>query len=673
VEITVTLTIEDLLQNAQPLLAAWGDPVPAVTDEIRNVAEQALNGIIYFYGVHETEVGRHNIDWSAPQHQHQEWPAQLNRFFFLPSLAALYRETGDEKYAEAARDYLAEWMRAHPTRPGWEMAPYDSVLNLCIRLGNSNFAGWLGTLPIFIKSPAFHDAFLDEIIASCAIQLDYLMKMIAPNINWRIANADSLLVNGIRLAHLPAAARWRQFGLRVLNDAWHRQVLPDGVHYERNPSYHLWMARVMADYWKLARVMPELGLVMDTDSVARMFDYALACTRPNGSLNAMHDCQGERTGSHPNEVKRLRVDFRQTAGLPNALPPFAQYFPDAGQVFLRDGWGEDATYLTFDATHWGGGHCHLSRNAVQLHALGHSLLVDPGYLTYEAGDPLSAHGKSTRAHNTLTLNGWNQGETDPVHTRVLSAPGYDFVASDYEGAYWSGPYTWNFHEGRGRALFASHHRMLFWIHGRAVVVIDSLVREPNAVPEPPESVPSLEANWQLCEGGEVELGADRAITRYGDANLLMLFPLASPEMTLSMHTGEQNPPRGWLPGKDCFLPAPQLTLSCEKMAGHYAELVTVLVPFAGETPVVKMTAQKTDGQHPASLTLTWGDGTVDELWWTYRGIIMLGAIGEYETDGGLLYQQRNAAGAVTRACAVEATYLAPVDMRTRKAPGIITG
>lgn len=647
--------------------------MPAVTDEIRRIADKALDGVIYFYGVHETPVGRRDIDWSAPQHKHQEWPAQLNWFFFLPPLAAMYRETGDERYAEAARDYLADWLHAHPTRPDWELAPYDNVLNLCIRVGNSQFAGWLGALPTLMNSQAFDAAFVDEIIASCAAQLDFLMTHIAPHINWRIANADSLLVSGICLPHLPSAVRWRQFGVRVLNDAWHRQVLPDGAHYERNPSYHAWMTRVMASYWKLARVMPGLGLVMDADGIARMFDYALACTRPNGSLNAMHDCTGERTGSHPNAIREQRADFRRTAGLPDELPPTAQHFPHAGQCFLRDGWGEDATYLTFDATTWGGGHCHLSRNAVQLHALGRSLLVDPGTLTYEASDPLSAYGKSTRAHNTLTLNGWNQGDNDPAHTRAFFAPGYDFVASDFEGAYWSGPYTWNFRQGRGQALYASHNRMLFWIHGRAVVVIDSLVREPSVLPEPPEAVPSLEANWQLCEGGVVELGADRAIARYGDANLLMLFPLVEPAMTLSVHAGEQDPPRGWLPGTGSFVPAPQITLYREKMEARYAELVTVLIPFAGEAPVVSAAARKTDGQRPASLTLRWGDGSVDELWWTYRGIIMLGQTGEYETDGGLLHLQRDAAGTVTRACAVEATYLVPIHTQPRRTPGMIVG
>ena len=97
----------------------------------------------------------------------------------------------------------------------------------------------------------------------------------------------------------------------------------------------------------------------------------------------------------------------------------------------------------------------------------------------------------------------------------------------------------------------------------------------------------------------------------------------------------------------------------------------MLIPFTGETPTVTTVAQKTDGQRPASLTLTWADGTVDELTWTYRGIIMLGAVGEYETDGGMLYLRKDAAGNITAGCAVEATYLTPITNRIKALPAMI--
>lgn len=659
----------------EPLQRAWGDGLSTPTDKMRHVAEGALQGIVYFYNDKPTSVGRSNIDWSGAHHHHQEWPAQLNRFYWLGPLAALYRENGDEKYAAAARDYIADWMRAHPTRPDWDKAPRDSTLNLCIRLGNSQWPGWMGCLPVFAASAAFDADFVEQVIASCQTQLNYLADNISGGSNWRIANADALVVGGVSLSFLPQAPRWRAFGVRVINDAWQRQVLPDGTHRERNPGYHRWMTRVMFAYWKLQQEIPELGLTIEAKKLARMFDYSLAVARPNGSLNAMHDCQGERSGSHQDEMRDLHAEFLHLSELPEEESPTSRFFPDAGQAFLRDSWEEDATYLTFDATQWGGSHCHLSRNAIQLHANGRSLLVDPGTFTYERSDPFCTYGNSTRAHNTLNLNGWNQDIVNPQDTRAHRAPGYDFVSSEYRGAYWSKPFGWRFDEGRGEAVYATHNRMLLWLHGRAVIVIDSFNREAKNLPEDPSDAPSLEANWQLCEGGEAVIEDEsRVVARYGDAGLLMLFPLRQPDLKLSLHEGEEEPLCGWLPTSHTqFVPAPQVSLGCAKMNGLHAKIATVLLPFAGDdAPSVTATAHQFQGSEPTHLCLSWADGSTDELWWTDRLDTMLGEIEDIETDGGLLHLHKSGNGRVLSGCAIEATYLAPRVKQAAALPRIIT-
>ena len=54
------------------------------------------------------------------------------QFFQLPSLAAAYRETGDEAYPQAARDYLADWILAlselQPRLPPEQVLDGDRVL-----------------------------------------------------------------------------------------------------------------------------------------------------------------------------------------------------------------------------------------------------------------------------------------------------------------------------------------------------------------------------------------------------------------------------------------------------------------------------------------------------------------------------------------------------------------
>ncbi|HVF10521.1 MAG TPA: heparinase II/III family protein, partial [Abditibacteriaceae bacterium] len=102
----MTIHLNDLLHYREPLQRAWGDCLSTPTEATRRIADAAVAGDIFFYGDQQTTIGRSNIDWSGGHHKHQEWRAQINRFYWLGLLAAMSRETGDEKYAEAARDYI---------------------------------------------------------------------------------------------------------------------------------------------------------------------------------------------------------------------------------------------------------------------------------------------------------------------------------------------------------------------------------------------------------------------------------------------------------------------------------------------------------------------------------------------------------------------------------------
>ena len=648
----------------------------------REIADRAVDGVLFFrwLGAHPTPVGRRNIDWSGAHHAHQEWPAQLNRFFQLEPLARAYAETGDERYAQAARDYIEDWIRAHPHQPSWTMARYDNTLNLSLRIGHLERPGWLGTLPRFLRSPSFDDAFLAEMVASASAQLNYEMAHMPNGINWRIAASDCLIAAGLRLAFLPRAKAWLAFGVACLNDAWHRQILPDGVHEERNPSYHTWMTRVMTVYCDLKKALPELGLVMEPQRVAAMWDYALASTRPNGAFNALHDCTGERHGPW-NEtrpaaaIRKERAAFRARWGLPPADPPLFYFSADAGQALWRTGWGEDDTYVTFDATLWGGGHCHLSRNSLQLHAFRQTMVADPGSFSYERRDPFSAFGKSTPAHSTVCLNGFNQSPTNPSRTTVFTAPGYGFISSDYEGGYWEGDWLWGFtHLGRG--IWASHWRCLLWIQDLGLVVGDSLQRVPTQPPERGDEPPVLECLWQLAEQAEVAITPDsqQVEVRYGGETGLRVLLAHRPDGSeVQVIRGQREPLRGWMPGEGRMEPAPQLTVRLPHMTQRHEEFWTVLIPWGRgcPPPAVRVSTWKEPHDRSGRIRLDWATGASDEIHWTYRRLVMLGEREGFETDAGLVHRRRDAEGRVIRMAAIGGTYLRPYEMEPLPAPGIL--
>jgi hypothetical protein len=297
-----------------------------------------------------------------------------------------------------------------------------------------------------------------------------------------------------------------------------------------------------------------------------------------------------------------------------------------------------------------------------MYVRGRPILVDPGWLTYEASDPMCAHGKSTRAHNTLTLNGWNQSEADPSCTRCWTTAQAAAASSDYEGGYWPGQYRWSFNEGKGAGLGGSHNRTMLWVRDRFVFVVDNFSRDPIVIPEPEDRKPALEFNWQFDAAPvEVDPVHRRVFTRYDGSNLLMLFPFGAEDLTMSLHAGTKDPIRGWLPSSEGFVAAPQLVLEQRPMAATWIDLVTLLIPFEGVQPpevTTRATAWRTDHRF-WQVTLNWPDGTAEEVRWTYRVNHMIGADGEVNTDGSLLYLCRDASGHVRNGSVFDATFAAP--------------
>lgn len=629
-----------------------------------DMANNAVKGCIPFnhLGATLTTVGRSNIDWAGKHHNHQEWQAQLNRFFILPVLAAEYKETGEEMYAETARDFLSDWLKVHPPIDNWQTASYDNTLNLAVRTQM-----WVTTLAVFLDSPAFTDELVDLMITSITAQYRFLMNHFSIHGNWRIAQAHSMLYSSILLeGHVPATV-WRKRAAHILNDAFFRQVLPDGCHEERNPGYHSWMNRVFDSLWRLSRSRPDLGLRMDAGKIARMHDYSLAVLAPNGGTNGMHDCGIPVNKKRTPDFGKARKAFYAEAGFPDAMPPLSHWFPDAGQALLRDSWDEDATYVTFDATVWGGGHCHLSRNSVQFMPFGKPLLIDPGSLTYEKSDPKSTHGKSTRAHNTINLNGMNQISANP-DSRFASAPGYDFVESLYDAGYWPGEYLWHFNDGHGQGVFGEHHRAMLWARSKAVFIIDHLYHTGT------DSKPDLESNWQFANV-PVKLDAEnsRAVTENQDVNMILLFAQHPTEALFTMHRGEDNPPRGWLPGQGEYVAAPQICLNLPKRDNWVTHLATVLIPFKGpEAPGVRIAESiSPDEKGYGLIRLEWDNGDQDELWWKPKINSALDDVGPFVTDGAMVYLHRPAGKAPCHGLAVDASFIEPYAPKPRPHPEML--
>jgi hypothetical protein len=647
------MKIEELLKPAMQYDSTIGNQQAVFDDKLRLEAEHAVAGEIHYNDGQYVFIGRTDIDWTGSHIANHVWKERPKRFLYLPSLMAGYNTLQDERYAEAARDYIADWMRIHPACQDWKMPHYDNGLNLGIRV-----VFFAQALAAFCSSPAWDDAFLTKVIDDIGCELRYIGSNLSPKGNFRMVQAMALIQCGLRLPFVSEAKNWLRQGVEIMNDAARRQVLPGGVHIECTAGYHGWMTQLFSDCLKLQRTWPDIGFSFTVDMVADMHDYSVAATRPNGTYCGMHDIEGAWEGTHENVAAKRRTDFRQTHGLPDVIPAECQIFQAAGQAYLRNSWDSDATYLTFDATRWGGAHCHLSRNSIQLHAFGRTLLMDPGRIAYEMSDPLGPYAKSTRAHNTVNLNGWNQFTTNPDDFRCFHSPGYDCVSSRYSAGYWPGEYGWWFFNGLGKGLAATHTRHMFWVHNRWCLVIDEVTRwnEDGRCQE--YESPDLELNWQFSPGIVTVDAAKRQVnTRHSDANLLLVVAAAPANAIIETYEGTTNPLRGWVRDYSRFagVPAPQVSLTCHPWHGYTETLVTLLVPYHG-TKIPDVTTDFIPGDimkgKPARLVLIWSDGTQETVNWIPGLETMLGNSSELETDGILSYIRNN-----SDVAAVDATYV----------------
>ncbi|MFW5858008.1 MAG: heparinase II/III family protein, partial [Planctomycetota bacterium] len=432
-------------QRERDTLRAEGERVDAIlgparsapTDAQRTDADHAVQGELAFMGGEYVAIGRTDIDWSAPHRQHHCWKGRVLRFQYAPALLRTWEATGEDRYLDALWDFVRDWIRAHPSRDAWTARKEDNMLDLAIRLQH-----WGHLLGVSAGSDRIADDDLGLAITSVRCQLGYLADHFSPHGNFRIFQAMAMLRAGLVLPFVPEAETWRATAVRLLNDAARRQILADGAHVEVTPSYHSGMTDTFAKCVRLGQAYPDLGIRIRAGSVARMFDYILAHTRPNGSFNALNDSEGIHEGSVDSPWPERRRAFLAETGLPADPPTPTRLFPLARQATFRDSLAPEAEYLVFEASRWGSAHGHLARNNVLLHAYGRSLLLDPGRMEYEMSRPEGPYCKSTRAHNTLNLNGWNQFCAEASDWRAWSAPGYGAAIGRYAGGYWPAPYGW---------------------------------------------------------------------------------------------------------------------------------------------------------------------------------------------------------------------------------------
>jgi len=497
----------------------WHD---RAVQEAKALCEHRVNLLAY----RDVELGK-SIDWHRDPITGFQWPKrfwadydlvhapavdakiihELNRHQHLPRLAKAFFLTGDESCAREAISQIESWIEQNPK---WQGVNWQSSLELSIRC-----MSWLWTLLFLLPSTTLNEASLRRICRCLFAQLDHISRYpstyTSPNTHL-IGEAASLFIAGVLFPEVPRSQQWRDFGMHTLLDEMERQVSRDGVHAELSTYYHCYAADFYLHAFALARKNRIAVPDRSWDRLARMFDFVMHMTRPDGTLPLIGDDDGGRAlalssqnytsyrdGLSSGSVLFARPDFKHQAqefleeslwllgteawplfdSLPATCPTeLHQGFEDSGYFIQRSGWGSNDTQVVFDCGGMGmgsGGHSHSDGLSLTLFSGGREFLIDPGTSVYNAAPEWRRYFRSTAAHNTVLVD--DRGQCEPAGTftwkqktakclqKHAALVGIDYI----EGTV----------EIRGASQKCSHRRRLVHVEPDYWIVLDDLRGKGN--------------------------------------------------------------------------------------------------------------------------------------------------------------------------------------------------
>jgi uncharacterized heparinase superfamily protein len=375
-------------------------------------------------------------EWSQPALP-RLWEYNLHYFEFLWALDA-----------RAARQAALDWISRHPAgrgQVGWEPYPISlRLMNWCAVF----FGRDRGALPADRE-------FERALWTSVRHQAETLSRNLETHLL-----GNHLLENGLALACCgacfqgEAADRWLRRGVSLLARELREQVLPDGGHFERSPMYH-------------ARAVYALSLLLDTG----VPEVVETVSEPLGRMRRALACM-----CHPDGEIALLNDAavgiaNPAAQLLGAIPEDGVFaLPDTGYFGARRG----GSYVICDAAPVGPdylpGHAHGDIFSFELSLHGQRMVVDAGVHDYETSE-LRAWCRSTRAHNTLEIDGADQCEFWGAFRVARRGRPRDVAWEELNGGF----RLQGWHDGYERLDGRPRHERAFRWHPEGVLLVRDVV------------------------------------------------------------------------------------------------------------------------------------------------------------------------------------------------------
>ncbi len=512
------------------------------------------------------------IDYRAPgdpRRIKQVW--ELSRHHHLSVLAAAWRLTSDDRYAELVDTQLRSWWRANPVATG---VNWSSGIELGIRLISWVWVrrlldGWSGTTALFdhnvtaIRQIYWHQRFLAS----------FQSRGSSAN-NHVVAEAAGQVVASCAFDWFAESPRWRADATALLEAELAANTFASGLNREQAFEYHGLVIELglcaaaeaqakgtplsAATWDRLCAMVDAMASVLDVSGEAPRFGdgddgRALLVADPHANRWTSLLALGAAVFSAADWWPRVPAPDVQSLALGSMVggpvvvrrraPVRRSHFADAGLTILRTARASQAPELWCRLRGGPHGflsicaHAHADALSLELRCSGVEILSDPGTYCYHGEPAWRSYFRSTIGHNTVELDGQDQSVSGGPFLWVEQAT-TQLGPVEVDGP---GPGRWSAeHDGYERLTVPARHRRSVELDPatRALSILDHVITS---------GAHDLRLAFHLGPTVAATLSRDRAELRWpdrtgGTGRATMFLP---GQLTWAAHRGEVDPPLGW--------------------------------------------------------------------------------------------------------------------------------
>lgn len=366
---------------------------------------------------------------------------ELNRHQHFTTLGRAYWWTGDEKYARGLIRQLKGWLTQNPPELGIN---WQSNLEIAIRS-----ISWSCALHFFLHSDELDDDTLFDWIRAFIHSAYHLNHHISYSRhcmrnNHFIGDAAGLALIAQIFPELTHAKAWRKKALKILYSELFKQVYEDGVNWEQTAGYHSFVLYLYLLVIRMEGLNSRDVPAPVWSRFEKMFDFLLWKCKPDGSMPMIGDSDDAKAIWLGNETSKDlrpslstgavlfdRGDYKYVAGqlseetiwllglgvidhwekmLAKAPGQASKVFSKGGYYMARSGWDRGSNYILLKNGPHSTFHAHADQLHMEFAAFGKDLLIDPGTFIYNGDTKWRNFFRSTRAHNTVSIDGLSQSD-----------------------------------------------------------------------------------------------------------------------------------------------------------------------------------------------------------------------------------------------------------------------